>query len=165
MTTKKLVCMVFIIFSTVNLIFVSPIFASGFTIDFIGNSSTGGRAISRWWYTSANPKLSGAAVAGSTVNITIDENSSSTTADESGSWSYTPSTLENGDHNIMLENNGSEIKFTLAIGSENIDWNAVGSSGSTDSSLPAAGVPLPAAIMLITGGIMFFVGKGILNRA
>lgn len=131
--------------------------AGGFNLKSIGSVTTSGQQISHWWYTGLNPVLTGDAVAGSTVTISIDGTENSVTADAAGAWTYNPGTLTAGDHAIILTNNGVIINFTLTLGAENVDYAAIGSgSGET---LPAAGVALPTMILLSSGGILFLAAK------
>lgn len=131
------------------------VLASGFNLKSIGSVDTSGRQISRWWYTNSNPTFIGEAGAGSEVSVSIDGSETSVTADSDGSWRYTSGSLDSGDHSIVLTNNGSNISFTLTIGSENVDWEAVNSG--TGDVLPAAGVVLPT-IVLSMGGLSLVLG-------
>ncbi len=137
-------------------------FASGFNLKSIGGVNTDGKLYSQWYHTSLQPTFTGEAPADSTVTINIDGTDYTTTADSSGSWSWTPSSaLSGGDHSVTLTNNESTISFTLTLGNENINWDSVGSGTATDSSLPTVGVTFPT-IMLLTSGVaisLFFFTK------
>lgn len=130
----------------------SSVFASGFNLKSIDGVNTDGKLYSQWYHTSLQPSLSGEAPADSTVTINIDDNEYTTTADDSGSWSWTPpESLSGGDHSVALTNNESSIAFTLTLGEENINWDEVGSGGDGEE-LPTVGIAFPT-IMLLTSGI------------
>ena len=133
--------------------------ASGFVLTHIGNLSTSGRQINHWWYTGLNPTLRGEAVAGSQVDIGINSETYQVAADESGQWSFTsPVELGAGDHVVSLSNSGSTINFTLTLGAESVNWQAIEAGGS-DESLPAAGVMLPTLLLSGLGGGLLLTGK------
>ena len=135
-------------------LFVKTAYAGGFNLTSIGKVNTSGQQISHWWYAGLTPVLTGEAVAGSVVTISIDGVEATATADSDGSWTYNPGELTGGDHSIILSNNGSTISFTLTLGTENVNWEAIG-SGSAET-LPAAGVALPT-IILISSSVLFFL--------
>ena len=140
------------------------VFAGGFNLKSIGGLNTDGRQISHWWYSSTNAPLTGEATPDSTINITIDEVSASATADTEGMWSYNPSGLSEGDHEISLENNGSTIKFTLTLGADNMDMAAIEKDGNP-TALPAAGTTAPTLLLLTLGIGLFFTGRKFLKQA
>ncbi len=148
---------IFFLLVLVSLVFLNgkKVFAGGFNLKSIGSVNTSGQQISHWWYTRSNPTFVGEALAGSGVTISIDGSETSVTADGSGSWSYTSGTLTSGDHSISMASNGSTINFTLTIGSENVNWDAVNSGAS--ETLPAAGTVLPT-ILLSVGGLALVIG-------
>lgn len=135
------------------------VLASGFNLTHIGNLSTADKQISHWWYTGLNPTFKGEALAGSQVDIVIDDQSYQAGVDEFGQWFFTSLTeLGVGDHAVSLTNSGSTISFTLTLGSENVNWESIDSSGSGES-LPAAGVMLPTLILTGMGGGLALVGR------
>ena len=138
-------------------LFVKTTFAGGFNLKSIGQVNTSGQQISHWWYVGLNPTITGEAVAGSAVTVSVDGVETSVTADEAGNWTYNPGTLSAGDHKIILTNSGSTISFTLTLGAENVDWGAVG-SGSAET-LPAAGVALPTVLLMSSGALFFLLAK------
>lgn len=140
----------------------TEVMASGFNIDSIGNVETSGQQISHWWYTGTNVVIKGTAVAGATVNTNVDGVTSSVTVDDSGSWTFSPGDLGEGDKVMVFDSNGSEIKFTLTLGTDKVDWNAVGSSSS--SALPATGTDWPTLFLIIGGiGALGLGGKMVFN--
>jgi hypothetical protein len=141
----------------------SRVLASGFNIKSIGSVNTSGQQLSHWWYTNSNPTFVGEAPSGSTVSISIDGTETSVTADGSNSWSYTSGSLSAGDHTIIVGNNDSTIKFTLTIGTENINWDAV-NKGSSET-LPTAGIVLPTLALSMSGlGFIFGAKKLAKNK-
>ena len=135
--------------------------ASGFTLQSIGNSTTGGRQITKWWYTGSQPSFKGDASPGAEVVVTIDGNALQINADSSGSWSFTPvSPLTVGSHDVSIASGGSTITFALSIGTEGVDWDAVGKGDA--ATLPATGVVFPTvlviglAALVIFGGVRFY---------
>jgi len=150
------------LFALLSLFLAPNVSASGFNLKSIDGVNTDGKLYSQWYHTSLQPSFAGEAPADSTVTINIDATDYTTTADSSGSWTWTPpESLSAGDHSVILTNNESTISFTLTLGSENIDWDVVGSGTATDSSLPTVGVTFPT-IMLLTSGVaisLFFFTK------
>lgn len=149
---KKLFCFLVIFCLSTRLAL-----AGGFNLKSIGSVSTGGQQISHWWYTGLNPVFIGEAIAGSEVNISVDGTNASTTADGSGNWTYNAGTLTGGDHKIILTSGGSTISFTLTLGAENVDYDAV-NKGNVET-LPAAGTYFPTLILLSAGGFLFLTAR------
>ncbi len=140
---------VFIWLVVFGLLGVKACFASGFNLKSIGSVNTGGKQISHWWYTSSNPTFVGEAPTGSTINIKIDGIETSVTSGANNEWIYTSGTLNSGDHSVTITNNGSTINFTLTIGAENVNWEAV-NSGSSET-LPTVGIIMPTILLSSTG--------------
>tara|TARA_Y100000310_G_C20254689_1_gene610745 strand:+ start:157 stop:648 length:492 start_codon:yes stop_codon:yes gene_type:complete len=135
------------------------VWAGGFNLKSIGDVSTEGRQISHWWYSGLQPVLSGEAIPGSEVTITIDETARQINTDSDGNWNFAWETaLTAGDHTVGLESGGSTISFTLTLGSENVDWSAVGAGAG--ESLPAVGVITPT-LFLSGGGLMMILSAKI----
>lgn len=158
---QKIVLSVIALTVLIN-VFTTDVLASGFFLKSIGSVDTGGQQISHWWYTSTNPVFNGEATAGAEVTADIDGKVSKVTADSAGVWSYSATDLAAGDHEVTFTSGGSTIKFTLTLGTENVDWNAVG-SGSAET-LPTAGTYIPTMLLLIGGlGMGLLGGKIVLN--
>lgn len=138
------------------------VLAGGFNLKSIGSVDTSGRQISHWWYTGSVATMNGEAAAGETVTISIDGNESTTTADDEGNWTYTPESLGDGDHEVTLTSGGSTISFTLTMGADNVDWDAINSGDS--EALPAAGVFFPTIALSMIGGIFFLISKKMANQ-
>jgi len=133
------------------------VFASGFTLQSIGNSTTGGRQITKWWYTGSQPSFKGDAVPNAEIIVTIDGNALQVNADSSGSWSFTPvAPLAVGSHDVSIASGGSTINFTLSIGTEGVDWSAVDKGGA--ATLPATGITFPTVIIICLAIAVALVG-------
>jgi len=137
------------------------VWAGGFNLKSIGNVSTEGLQISHWWYTGLQPTFRGEATPGGDVTITIDGTAMVASADSAGEWVYTPAaTLGGGDHVVSLASGGSTVNFTLTLGSDKVDWNAVESSSG--GAMPAAGTAWPTLVLIATAGTMM-AGAGMLR--
>ncbi len=154
---KKLEIVLFVVI--MSLWATTEIWAGGFNLQSIGSVNTSGRQISHWWYTGSVATMKGEATAGETITISIDGTEDTTTADSDGNWTYVPAVLEDGDHEVTLTSGGSTISFTLTMGAENVDWDAVNSGGG--ESLPAAGVLFPTLGLTTLGGLFVLVSKKI----
>jgi hypothetical protein len=106
--------------------------------------------------------MTGEAAPDSSVNITVDESVAAAVADSSGNWTFDPGDLTEGDHSITLENNGSTIKFTLTLGKDKVDWDAI-EKGGDGTSLPTAGVTTPTILLLVLGAVMILGSGKIVN--
>jgi len=99
----------------------------------IGSLDLGGQMYSEWWYSGTNPTLYGTATASSDVTITIDSVASTATADASGGWQLTPTTLTQGDHTIVVTSSGETVSFTLHVGQAY--------PGTSTTAIPAESTP------------------------
>lgn len=146
------------------LMFLSVNFAwaSGFHISKIGNIDTGGQQLSHWWYSGFAPSLHGEATPGAEVTIDIDGQALAINADSSGNWDFQPAAMTAGDHQVKVSGDGSAVNFTLTIGSENVNWDAVGSGSA--QTLPTVGTAWPTVLLLIFGlGVAGWGGKMVFN--
>ncbi len=140
------------------MVFTKVVLASGFHISSIGGVSTGGQMLSHWWNTSLQPTIEGEATPGAEVTITIDSVVRVINAGSDGVWAYRPDTaLVAGDHNVTVSSNGSTVSFILTLGSDAIDWDAVGSGAS--ETLPTVGFFLPTLALIGTGGGLVALAK------
>ncbi|MFA7301341.1 MAG: hypothetical protein WC069_03460 [Candidatus Shapirobacteria bacterium] len=138
--------------------FAKGVLAGGFNMTSIGQVDTSGRQNSQWWYTSGNPTIRGEAASGAEVIYDIDGTALQVNASSDGNWVFTPqSVLSPGDHNISIKSGGSEIKFVLTIGNENVNWDTVGKG--TGGVLPAAGTSWPTVLLSLLGGGMVVAAK------
>ena len=162
---KKIVRSIHIFLLIIFLSFFSSksVLAGGFNLKSIGSVDTSGQQISHWWYTGSVATMKGEAVAGDTVIISIDGKETTVTADSEGNWTYTPETLSNGDHKVILTSSGSTINFTLSMGTENVDWDAVNSGGG--KTLPAAGVLFPTLGLTTLGGMLVLISKKLAKQS
>lgn len=149
----KFFCLMLILF----LFSGNDVLAGGFNLKSIGSVNTSGRQISHWWYTGSVATMNGEAAAGETVTVSINGTEATTTADSEGNWTYVPEALTDGDHEIKLTSGGSTISFTLTMGTENVDWDAVNSGGG--ETLPAAGVLFPTLGLSMIGGVFVLISK------
>jgi hypothetical protein len=134
-------------------VFSASIFASGFQLKSIGALDVTGAVSKEWWYSGANPTLSGITTVGSTVTVNIDNVDYQATVDGSGNWSYSPTTLSEGDHSVALTSSAGSQSFTLHIGAVPADVSVPAQQstpvvGSTEQSLA---LWLGGAIAMIAG--------------
>ncbi len=160
---KKKLLMVFVLFGLLLGFKNTSVLASGFNLKSIGSVDTSGRQISHWWYSGSVPVFTGEAPSGSTVTISIDGSEGSVTAGDSNDWSYSPGSLSDGDHSVVITNNGSTINFTLTMGAENVNWDAVNSE-SGKSTLPTVGVIFPTTLLSSVGLGLVFLAKAVAKR-
>ncbi len=142
--------------------FKQKVIASGFSLKSIGPVDTSGRQISHWWFSGSTVVFNGEAPAESTVTVKVDEDEGTTVSDSNNNWSYSAGTLTDGDHAVIISNNGSTINFTLTTGAENVNWETVNTDSET-TTLPAAGVMLPTVILSTLGSGLLVVAKKILK--
>ncbi len=132
--------------------------AGGFNLKSIGKISTDGLQISKWWYSGLQPIFSGEAGVGAEVEIKIDETVRTIAADSSGNWNYRPeASLGAGEHSVVLTSQGSVIEFTLVLGTDLVDWEAVGKGGG--KVLPTVGTSLPTVTLLLLGTFLMVFAK------
>jgi len=148
-------CFLIVLFSVGK----NNVLASGFNIKSIGAIDTSGLQLSHWWYTNSNPTLVGEAPSGSSVSISIDGTETSITADSNNSWTYTTGSLSEGDHTIIVGNNGATINFVITIGANNVNWDAVAKTPS--QTLPTVGIILPTVLLSMSGFGFLFAAKKI----
>ncbi len=104
------------------LVFLLPgfAFASSLQLTRIGSMDTTGGSYNQWWYTGTNPSLQGMSLPNSSITVTIDGVGNVVTSDESGYWIYSGSSLDMGDHEIIISDGTDTISFTLHTG-QNMD--------------------------------------------
>ena len=109
------------------------VLAATLTLQEIGASTVGGQSISSWTYTGMNPVFSGTADPDASVSITIaSEAPTSVTADATGNWSYTPTTLNTeGSYQVTIVSGDQTISFMLTIG----PYAGYSSTTATDSAV------------------------------
>jgi len=134
-------------------------FASGFNLKSISQLNTDGRQISHWWYSGLQPVFHGEASPDSAVVADIDGQTAQINTDSSGNWDYQPVTaLTAGDHQVSFTNSGGVIKFTLTLGSENVNWDSIDKEGS-GSAMPTAGGIEPTLILIGGSLSALVIGK------
>lgn len=139
--------------------FTKSALASGFSLDSIGSLDTSGKQYDHWWYSGLQPTLNGTALADSIIDITVNSQTSQTTADSNGNWSWTPPVpLNNGDNTVTLTNNQSVISFILTLGQENFSTIPEASTSSSQG-IPSVGFILPTFCLLGAGTGLIFLSK------
>lgn len=124
---------------------VKTVAAASLTLQEIGASTVGGRHISSWTYMGSNPILTGTADPDAVVAISIDGTATTATADSTGNWSYTPTTLTGeGTFQITITSGDQTISFTLALspysgGGSTASDSGVSKGGVTTDELPLSG--------------------------
>lgn len=113
------------------------LYAASLSLSSIGALDTSGKTYSEWWYTGTKPTLTGTAEASSTVDVTVNEETSSVTADESGVWSFYSDQLVEGDHQITLASGDESYSFVLHLG-QSVPTDL--SSETTESTVPDTGI-------------------------
>jgi Bacterial Ig-like domain len=106
-----------------------PIRAAGLTLNKIGTDITEGKTFSEWTYVGINPEFIGESAAGATVEVKVDDVSYEVIADVNGNWTWQPTALAEGDHDITVKSDGEFIYFTLHLTSE--DTSSATSSATT----------------------------------
>lgn len=135
------------------IVFPGKIFAGTFRLVSIGNMKTYAANYGHWWYTSPQPVITGSAMANAAVTVDVDSSVSTVNANANGDWSFTPTTLNTGDHAIKLSSGGSTISFTLTIG------EAPGNiSAPAESTTPVAGNSTPLLLVTTLGAGIIFMG-------
>jgi hypothetical protein len=150
---------------SLTLLVVKPVMAqAGTLLTKIGNVSVTAN-YTQWWYTSENPVLQGTAAASSVVDITIDDAANSVTTDANGNWSYSPTTLTNGDHSVTIASTTESYSFTLTIGSTvPADVSTGGTATDSGETLPVAGGAWPTVMLGVMGAGMLLSGGWYLAR-
>jgi hypothetical protein len=139
------------------ILFSASVFASGFQLKAIGALDVTGAVSKEWWYSNANPALSGITTAGSTVTVKIDDVDYQATVDGSGNWSYIPTTLSDGDHSVVLTSSAGSQSFTLHIGAVPADVTA-----PTQQSTPVVGTTEQSLALWLGGAIIMIAGLALL---
>lgn len=140
----------------------NQVMASGFNLKSIGSVETNGM-VSHWWYTSPNPKLKGESLPTVAVDVSIDGETETVPTSSDGEWEYQSTKLTTGDHEVVLKSGDSTISFRLTIGTDTVDWDAVG-KGST-KALPVAGSTETTIVLLASSLAMAAIGGKILLHA
>lgn len=160
-------------------------FAAALKLTKIGESTTEGQTFRSWVYQGLNPKLQGVATPDAQVSITLNSANNKVTADATGDWSFQPTTLIAGQHDVLIGSDGEEIAFTLTIddGSSSstkqattssavtstssatvTDSGVGGSSGSaTTEELPVSGAVNQTMLLLLAG--FSVIGLGLTIRS
>jgi len=68
-----------------------------------------------------------------------------------------------GDHNITLTNSGMIISFTLTLGKDNVNWDAVGKQQG--ETLPNSGVLIPTLLLGGGGTGLLWIGRKLIKSS
>ena len=154
------------IFLAFLLIFPIRLLASGVSLTYIGGLNTQSKTYGQWWYSSANPILKGTADPSSTITIGINSLEYTTTADATGNWSYQPTTLDQGEHNVQIKSGDFIYGFVLHIGStlpDNLSTTATAPETSSQT-LPVAGNFELSLLFLVLASALIFSGISLAKR-
>jgi len=133
---------VFLLTLSSTLIFSASVYAGTLQLINIGTVATEGKIYTEWWYTNVNPRLIGQASPSAEVTIKIDEAEDKVNADGSGAWSFGPTTLNGGDHNVSITSESETYAFVLHIGADvpaDILLPSTDSAQESTSSVPETG--------------------------
>lgn len=154
---KTLLSVVTTLSLTLSLLLTSTV-AQALTLDMIGASTpTDGNPGTEWWYTGENPTLGGTAEPNTTVNIVINGVADATTADTSGDWTYTPTTLTMGEHSVSITADGQTIAFSINIGETQPTTTTTTATESAET-LPVSGTTEITLLMIFVGGALVVGG-------
>ncbi len=137
------------------LVFSSNVYAASIVVTKIGALDTGGNTYPQWWYTASNPVFAGTATAGATVNVTVNDTTTTVKADDSGNWTYA-SSLSTGEHTLKFEADGSSYSFLLSITQTLPESFSSGTSVETTQStvpVPDTGVNTVAGLVVAVSAI------------
>ncbi len=143
--------MVFLPLAFVAFSFSSTSFSASLTLDKIGVLSTSNHRYSEWWYTGTSPVLQGTAPAGSEVSVSVNENITKVTSNDSGIWTYALTGLSSGDHKIVLSVDGDSYSFTLHLGQSVPASVSGGVLETSQSTVPDTGL---AQVFAISAGLV-----------
>lgn len=143
----------------------SQVFAqeTSFDLTNIGSTDTADKTFNAWTYYGENPVFKGTAPASQGVSIQIDQESFSATADETGSWTWQPTTLTEGSYSVVLSSGEANKSFTLNIQPNQVTKSSTVSGSSSTSSaatLPQSGSAGTTLYLVITG--VTLVGLGMM---
>jgi hypothetical protein len=145
----------------------SAVAVSALTLESIGVTTVGGKSISSWYYQGFNPVFTGTADPSAAVTVSIDGVEASTTSDESGAWSYTPTTLTEVQlYPVVITSGTQSLSFNLDItGSGGTASTTTTTKGGLDDDglalpdeLPLSGSLGLTLAMVVTGLGMMLVG-------
>lgn len=148
----------------------------------IGASSTVGQTFRSWLYQGLNPAFEGTTTPDAQVSITLNSANNKVTADTNGNWSFQPTTLIAGQHEVTIGSDGQEIAFTLTIddgssssaststtttsttsASDSSAAGVGGASASDSGTLPVTGAVSQTMLLVLAG--FSIMGLGLVGRA
>ena len=143
----------------------APAFAATLQLYSIGNSVVTGKTFTTFTHTGENPTFTGSASANTQVSIALNAATNRVTADSSGAWVFTPTTLLVGTHDVLITS-GSETKsFSLSISSASAVASPTATiaptkaaTTSTPTTLPVSGGEHLTWMMIVAGIVMLGLG-------
>ena len=154
------------VFVVVLLLSAQIALAATLKVTSIGGVSTGTGTLTSFTTTKTNPTMIGTATADATVDITIDDLTVAVTADTGGDWSYTPTSLAEGAHDVSIESNLETVAFTLTVDTDGSTSTSTSSAttskggvSTSSASLPEAGAVENTYLLIVAG--MFLIGSGV----
>lgn len=143
---------------------VSPAFAATLQLYSIGNSVTTGKTFTTFSYAGENPIFVGSASAKAQVNIALNAATNKVTADDSGAWVFTPTTLLVGSHEVVISSGTETKSFTLNISSASATITPTATptvrptTTSTAAALPVTGGEGFTWMIVLAGVMMLGLG-------
>lgn len=128
---------ILVIFLVVSAASVKSVMAATLKLNKIGESTTEGQTFRSWVYQGLNPVFQGVTTPDAQVSITLNSANNKVTADAAGDWSFQPTTLIAGQHEVTIGSDGEEIAFTLTIddgSSSSATQNSTASSAVTSTN-------------------------------
>lgn len=145
----KRIIFILVIFSVLLATSTQAVLAATLKLTKIGESTTEGQTFRSWVYQGLNPKFQGVATPDAQVSITLNSANNKVTADAAGDWSFQPTTLIAGQHEVLIGSDGEEIAFTLTID----DGSSSSATQSTASTASSAVTSTTSATTTDKGGV------------
>ncbi|MFH2118428.1 MAG: hypothetical protein ABII10_01685 [Candidatus Paceibacterota bacterium] len=143
----------------------SVVLAATLAVTSIGGVTVSG-TLTSFTTTKTSPTFIGTATNGATIDITIDDLMVAATADATGNWSYTPTSLTIGAHAVEIASNLETISFTLTVGDDATSTSTSSSTTTTESGTSTSTAELPQSgsvenTFLVIAAGMFLIGSGV----
>lgn len=136
---------ILVIFLVVLATTAQTVVAATLKLTKIGESTTEGQTFRSWVYQGLNPKFEGVTTPDAQVSITLNNANNKVSADAAGGWSFQPTTLIAGQHEVLIGSDGEEIAFTLTIDD--------GSSASATQSTTSSAVTSTSSAVTTSSGV------------
>ncbi len=145
----KRIIFILVIFSVLLATSAQAALAATLKLTKIGESTTEGQTFRSWVYQGLNPQFQGVTTPDAQVSITLNNANNKVTADAAGDWSFQPTTLIAGQHEVLIGSDGEEISFTLTID----DGSSASATQSTTSTASSAVTSTNSATVTDKGGV------------